>query len=68
MSYMNKTSMLDEMLDGMAHHEPTPALDLPKNEHGEKVQPQYGHSALIGFNIDPHQQPSHGCAYAYSLA
>ena len=38
MSYMNRTSMLDEMLDRMSHHEPNTAFDLPKNEHGKKVQ------------------------------
>ena len=38
MSYMNRTSMLDEMLDRMSHHEPNTAFVLPKNEHGEKVQ------------------------------
>jgi hypothetical protein len=38
MSYMNRTSMLDKMLDGMSHHEPNTAFDLPKNEHGKKVQ------------------------------
>jgi hypothetical protein len=35
---MNRTSVLDEMLDRMSHHEPNTASDLPKNEHGEKVQ------------------------------
>ena len=38
MSYINRISMLDEMLERVSHNEPSTAFDLPKNEHGEKVQ------------------------------
>jgi hypothetical protein len=38
MSYMNRTSVLDEMLGGMSHHEPITAFDFPKNEAGMILQ------------------------------
>ena len=40
MSYMNRTSMLDEMLDRMSHHEPNAALDPHMNEQSKNVQRQ----------------------------
>ena len=38
MSYMNKTSMLDEMLNEMPHDAPGAAFDLGKDEPGMTLQ------------------------------
>ena len=62
MSYMNRTSMLDEMLDRMSHHESNTTFDLPKNEHGKQVQHHDGpvrvHDKVVKSPVDINTLPS----------
>jgi hypothetical protein len=51
MSYMNRTSMLDEMLGRMSHHEPNTAFDFPKNEAGMTLQRRDG-TYWVNYKVD----------------